>query len=103
MTALPVATRPELTVLDGGRGRPSLTRLGELRDLVCDLRDELQASIDERRAFASDTLATARRAQVMLAHGHSPATLLDALERAAVREGIRILAVGVDDDGPVVA
>lgn len=104
MTApLPVAERPELTILEGGRGRPSHTRLAEMRDLIADLRDELQASLDERRAFASLALAAARRSQVALANGHSPATLLDALERAAVREGIRALAAGVDDDGPVSA
>lgn len=100
MSAVPVARRPELHVLEGGRGRPSHTRLDALRALVEDLRDELQASLDERRAFASVVLATARRSQVALANGHSPATLLDGLERAAVREGIRAMSAGVDDREP---
>lgn len=102
MSALPVAERPELHVLEGGRGRPSASRLSDMRDLIEDLRDELQASIDERRAFAATALAAARRAQVLLANGMSPATLLDGLERAAMREGMRAMSAGVDD-GPVPA
>lgn len=99
MAALPVSEHPGLTLLEGGRGRPSTSRLAEMRALIEDLRDELAVSVAERRAFATETLAAARRAQVMLANGHSPASLLDGLERAAVREGLRALNAGVDDDG----
>lgn len=99
MTALAVADRPALLVIEGGRGRPSNTRIAAMRALIEDLRDELQVSIDERRAFAAVALAAARRSQVALANGHSPATLLDELERAAIREGIRALNAGVDDGG----
>lgn len=98
MTALAVADRPALHVLEGGRGRPSTSRLAEMRAVIEDLRDELQVSIDERRAFASTALAAARRSQVALANGHSPATLLDQLERAAIREGMRALNAGVRDE-----
>lgn len=94
--ALPVALRPELHVLEGGRGRPSITRLSEMRALIEDLRDELEVSIHERREFASFTLAAARRSQVALAHGHNPATMLDELEREAIRESNRALCAGID-------
>lgn len=104
MTALaPVLERPALVLLPGGRGRPSLSKLGEMRALIEDLRDELSSSIEERRTFAADMLADSRRAQVLLANGRSPATLLDEMERAAIREGIRALNAGVDDDGSEVA
>jgi hypothetical protein len=96
--ALAVADRPALRVLDGGRGRPSASRLGEMRELIEDMRDELQASLDERREFATFALAVARRSQVALANGHSPASLLDELERRSIREGLRILSAGVEPE-----
>lgn len=97
MSALPAPRHPVLTLVKGGRNQPEVVSVTR-RDWD-ELRAELRASIDERRAFASVTLAAARRAQVSLANGRSPATLLDELERAAVREGIRALNAGIDDGG----
>lgn len=101
MSALPERRHPVLTLVKGGRNQREMVTVSR-RDWD-ELRAELRASVDERRAFASLALAAARRSQVALANGHSPASLLDSLERAAVREGIRALNAGVDDDGPVVA
>ena len=55
-------------------------------EAVRDARDELTALIDEGRDLGALVVALARRAQVSLARGQSPAAALDELERAGLRQ-----------------
>ena len=79
-----VAFRPS------GRGRQP-AEVEALRDA----RDELTALIDEGREVSLRGVALTRHAQVLLARGQSPATVLDELERLFVREANRMQAAGV--------
>lgn len=83
MTATVVAFRPS------GRGRQP-AEVEALRDA----RDELTALIDEGREVSLRGVALTRHAQVLLARGQSPATVLDELERLFVREANRMQAAG---------
>ena len=83
MTATVVAFRPS------GRGRQP-AEVEALRDC----RDELTALIDEGREVSLRGVALTRHAQVLLARGQSPATVLDELERLFVREANRMAAAG---------
>lgn len=76
------------TVIDlrARRGRPSAARLAELLEQAADGRDEVLALADERRIFAQAVLGLARIAEVQLAAGRAPATILDELERLALQE-----------------
>ncbi|MEW6223213.1 MAG: hypothetical protein AB1627_01150 [Chloroflexota bacterium] len=65
-------------------------------EAVRDARDELTALIDEGRVLGALIVALARRAQVSLARGQSPATTLDELERAGLRQLARMTAAGVE-------
>jgi hypothetical protein len=74
-----------------GRGRQP-AEVEALRDA----RDELTALVDEGRELAAVLIVVARRAQVTLARGHSPATDLDALERLALRHQARLTAAAAE-------
>jgi hypothetical protein len=74
-----------------GRGRQAADV-----EAVRDARDELTALIDEGRDLGALVVALARRAQVSLARGQSPADMLDELERAGLRQLARMTAAGVD-------
>lgn len=80
-------------------GRPSKALLGGLQERIDELTVELVSARAERIAFAADVLAGARRSQVLMAAGHSPANLLDGLERRAIQEDTRARASRVEPEG----
>ena len=90
-------------------GRPSNAALQlenrTLRRVIDDLseeRDELDMELrswtTERVRAAALIVDMARRGQVALAAGHSPAVHLDTIERIATREAVRAFAARLPDD-----
>ena len=77
----------------GGRGRQS-AEVEALRDA----RDELVALTAEGLELALQITALARRAQVALARGWSPAQALDELERLGARHANRMAAAAAGAD-----
>lgn len=63
MSALPEPSRPALTVLEGGRGRPSKARLIQLTDAIEDARIELAARRTEELQMASHLFPLMMRAK----------------------------------------
>jgi hypothetical protein len=72
-------------------GRPS-NELRELRDRAADLSDELRAVAAERLDVATQTVALARRARMVLDARQSPRELLSEIERLGLREHARAKA-----------
>lgn len=81
MTARVIALRPS------GRGRQPIAV-----EVARDSRDELTALMAEGRELGQVLVALARRAQVLLARGQSPATVLDHLEHLGNRQTNRMTA-----------
>lgn len=90
MTALPATRRPALTVIPGGRGRPSNASLAALRDDAEEARAELSARRAEEQAMADLLFPLLQKAKLAARHhGRTEFEVVAAIDHLLTRHARR--------------
>lgn len=90
MTALAAPVRPRLTVIHGGRGRPSNASLAALRDAAEEAEAELTARRAEEQAMAAQLFPLLQQAKLVArSHGSAEFRLIASIDVLLARHARR--------------